>query len=163
MTVPMRRSAEGFSLIEMLVAVVVLSLGMAGALLTQTRTVEVLNGAHWRAQSGMLGAQIIERAKANPDQSYAIDALDRVPTSSSNVKDSDFILWKDQLQRSLPGVSARIVETVLSIPEADGRFLQRLDVYISWDDRRAGPVDSSAPSAELKPTLLVSGVRYKKP
>jgi len=61
-----RRHASGFSMIEVLVALVVVSLGIGGILIAQARGYQALNGAGFRAQAAVLAEQIIDRARANP-------------------------------------------------------------------------------------------------
>jgi prepilin-type N-terminal cleavage/methylation domain-containing protein len=64
--------SEGFSLIELMVALIVLSLGLGGILFAQTRGMQALNGNSWRAQAAVLAEQVIDRARANPMEAYTV-------------------------------------------------------------------------------------------
>lgn len=137
--------SEGFSLIEFMVALIVLSLGLGGILFAQTRGVQALNGNSWRAQAAVLAEQVIDRARANPMEAYTVDFGD-APDGDS-VAQRDLGTWKLQLSRSMPSGDGEI--TVQTRTDATtGRQFDEINVVVRWDDRRAGAGDLG--SAQLR-------------
>ncbi|MFV0478310.1 MAG: type IV pilus modification protein PilV [Parahaliea sp.] len=61
-----RRSQEGFTLIEVLVAVLILSVGVLGVAAMQVMSVEANRGAFYRSQALHIGAEILDAIRANP-------------------------------------------------------------------------------------------------
>lgn len=145
--------AGGFSLIELLVALVVVSLGIGGILMAQTRGYQSLNGTGFRVQAALLAEQIVDRARANPGEPYAIGFGEAGPGNAVNGR--DLASWKAQLARTLPAGDGRITVTAQSDPTT-GRNFERLDVVVGWDDRRAGAGDTG--SAQMR-YLTIQGFR----
>lgn len=127
--------AHGFSIIELLVALIVVSLGLGGILYSHARGMQALNGNSWRAQAAVLAEHVIERARANPGVAYTIDFGET--RTGSAVVDRDLALWKTQLGRTLPSGDGRITTTRVT-DTASGQAFDRVDVTVSWDDQRAG-------------------------
>jgi type IV pilus assembly protein PilV len=116
-------------LIEVLVAVVVLSLGvlaMAGLQLSGLRTSQ---GAHYRAQAATLTSDMVERLRSNlPNaNTYAFSFGATVPTGSA-LRDVDIRDWMTRV-RTLPAGRGQIVVDTTN---------ERATVSVEWDDRRAG-------------------------
>lgn len=137
-TRPARPVPTGFSLVELLVALVVVSLGLGGILYSQARGIQTLNAGGWRAQAAVLAEHIIERARANPEVSYTV-AFGTTP-SGSTVSEVDLRSWKTQLSRNLPQGDGRIVTTA-TVDAASGDTFEMIDVTVRWDDQRAGSSD----------------------
>ena len=144
---------HGFSLVELLVALIVVSLGLGGILLSQARGMQALNGNSWRAQAAVLAEHVIDRARANPTGNYTVAFA--VTPSGADVTGRDLATWKKQLGRSLPAGDGEITIT----PRTDtvtGRVFDEINVVIRWDDRRAGAGDSG--SEQLR-YMRVQGLR----
>lgn len=150
---PLSRSSRGFSLIELLVALIVVSLGLGGILYAQGRGVQALNGNSWRAQAAVLAEHVVDRARANPTGAYAV-AFGSTPTGST-VEQRDIGTWKAQLARSLPAGDGEITVTTRT-DATTGRDFDEINVVVRWDDRRAGADDGG--SAQLR-HLRVQGYR----
>jgi type IV pilus assembly protein PilV len=147
------RRVQGFSLIELLVALIVVSLGLGGILYTQARGMQALNGNGWRAQAAVLAEHVIDRARANPRGDYTV-AFATTP-SGTDVAGRDLATWKLQLGRSLPAGDGEITIT----PRTDAvtnRVFDEISVVIRWDDRRAGAGD---PGSEQLRHMRVQGLR----
>jgi Tfp pilus assembly protein PilV len=129
------------SLIEVLVALVVVSLGIGGILMAQARGYQSLNGTGFRVQAAVLAEQIVDRARANPTESYVVAFGASGGVGPNSIRDLE--VWKAQLARTLPSGDGRITTTSLADP-LTGRNYERLEVVVGWDDRRAGAGDTGA-------------------
>ena len=147
------RDSSGFSLIELMVALLVVSLGLGGILMAQARGYQALNGTGFRAQAAVLGEQILDRARANPIESYS--AAFGATGGSGATSTRDLTTWKIQLARTLPAGDGRITTTIQADP-VTGRSYERLDVVVGWDDRRAGAGDTGGQQMRY---LLIWGFR----
>lgn len=63
-----RQFSSGFSMIEVLVALLIISIGVLGYAGLQLRALVVTENAHYRTQAAAISQDIIERAAANPQQ-----------------------------------------------------------------------------------------------
>lgn len=62
-----KRGSRGFTLIEVLVAMLVLSIGLLGLAMLQLESIKYNTDAYFRTQATMLAYDIIDRMKANID------------------------------------------------------------------------------------------------
>lgn len=96
---------EGSSLIEVLVAVTVLSIGLLGVANLQVLGVQSSNSAYQRTQANILAMDMLDRMRANAAEAkaglYEI-ALGGASASSGSVADDDLDAWKTSLAASLP-------------------------------------------------------------
>jgi type IV pilus assembly protein PilV len=100
-----RQRQKGFSLIEVLVSVVIMSVGILGVAGLQVLSLQQNRSSLFRSEALMLGGDILDRMRANPLQNYAgFDFLDPPPPSASNcvadsctaaqMKDFDIAWWR---------------------------------------------------------------------
>ena len=79
-----RHRHRGFTLIEALVALVVLSIGLLGVAALQLASLQANYGASQRTQATFLAQDIVDRMRANRDAAvagdYDIDFGDAAPT-----------------------------------------------------------------------------------
>lgn len=133
-----RRSARGFTLLEVLVAMVVLSVGLLGLSGLQTTGLRNNHGAFLRSQATLVAHDVIDRMRANRDSAiagnYDIDyASDPVSVNCTSncpalqVAQMDVKGWRDYVAR-LPGG-----ESELDV-DADGIA----EVKVRWSDARGG-------------------------
>jgi len=141
-----RSSRRGFTLIEVLVALLVVAIGVLGITALQFKGMQYNVNASFRTQVSVLAYDIAERMRSNPDNAadYAANLTDYVvpavePTGCvhagplSTGVTNDLECWKLQLFHSLPPGS------VANITDNGG------DIYtvsIGWFDRENS---SSAP------------------
>lgn len=100
----MQRKQRGFSLIEVLVSVVIMSVGILGVAGMQVLSLQQNRSALLRADALQLGNDILDRMRANPLQDYAgIDFTDTPANTTScitsacapaDMKDYDIALWQ---------------------------------------------------------------------
>jgi type IV pilus assembly protein PilV len=140
----------GFTLLEVLVALVVLSVGLLGLSGLQATSLRNNHSAFLRSQATLLKTDIIDRMRANRDSAAAgsYDILyDQTPTpvscvgscSASQVAQLDLLEWRAYVER-LPGG-----ESEVSV-DADGVA----EVKVCWSDTR----DSSAACSDAETTKL---------
>lgn len=125
-----RGTQEGATLIEVLVAIVVLSIGLLGLAGLQATSVQSNYGAFYRSQATILAADITDRMRANRKAAqagdYNLNALTDTYTATTSRKDKDLNEWIAQVAK-LPGGKARIERN-----NATGI----VTITINWDDSR---------------------------
>ena len=143
MTPPTVRSRlqRGISLIESLVAIVVMALGILGVLGVQMRTLTDTQTTVYRAQAIRLIEDLSERMKTNPNalaniNNYVSDFSDE-PTpgdcsdgcSHSDQAAYDLALWKQAIKTQLPLGKASVF---LAAGETDDINRRQLGVMLAW-------------------------------
>lgn len=115
---------QGFSLLEVLISVLVLSVGLLGLAALQTTSLKNNHSAHYRTSATVLAYDIIDRMRINPGADYTRNIGDAQPPAGSTVND-DLREWTDTLSRELPG--------------GDGAIAIAGDIItitVQWDDSR---------------------------
>jgi Tfp pilus assembly protein PilV len=126
----------GVSLVELLVSLVVVSLGVGGVLLAQLGGLASVTGAGHRMQAAMLAEHLLDRARSNPIESYAVGA-GPVP-GAATIAARDLALWKRRLAEALPEGDGQVSQEPLADAGSGARF-ERLTVRIGWSERRTDP------------------------
>lgn len=129
------RAARGFTLIEALVALLVLSIGLLGVAALQLTSLQNNSAAAIRTQATYLAYDIADRMRANRKDAlaglYNFD-FDTKPDAGSAVQaHKDVGAWKNVLAVTLPGGAGEIDV------DADGVAVIR----IRWSDSR-DPADA---------------------
>lgn len=115
-------SANGFSLIEVMVALLVLAIGLLGVLVMQARGLQFNQAGYMQSQAMFMAEDIVERIRSNQTaiNSYEIDFDDDAddsadlcdsigsPCSDVEMAASDLLQWKTQLQSVLPQGDGRV-------------------------------------------------------
>jgi type IV pilus assembly protein PilV len=132
---------RGFTLIEMLVSLVVLSIGLLGVAALQLTSLRSNHSSAMRSQATFLAYDIIDRMRANreaavEDGAYNIDLGD-APTGGTLAGD-DLVAWKENIAATLPAIDNA------GTPEpADGSVAQNGEIFTvtirwaDWDDTGA--------------------------
>ena len=134
---------HGVSMMEVLVTVLVLSIGLLGLAGLQLTGLRYNHSAYLRSQATLLASDIIDRMRVNRDQAlngaYDIDfgtstsnttcAAASADCSPADLAQSDLSEWKQNLQNLLPSGDGAISRTV------NGSEV-RFTVTIQWDDTR---------------------------
>jgi type IV pilus assembly protein PilV len=123
----MKRHQGGITLIEILVALLILSIGLLGLANLQAVGLRANHNAYLRSQATFLAYDIVDRMRANrpPALSGSYDiALDDTP-AGSGVPANDLDEWKTLLAGRLPSGDGLIDVT-------DGV----VTVVVEWDDSR---------------------------
>ena len=138
------RNQAGFSLLEVLIAVVVLSVGVLGISALQTTSSVFTESAFYRGQAASLATEIVERMRSNVTEAkaggYNITSL---PTLTRNcvgpekdcapedIKNHDLRVWSNRVANLLPSGTATI-----SAGTDNGSDPVDITVTLQWDDSR---------------------------
>lgn len=128
------RTMFGASLIEVLIAVLVLAIGLLGIAAMQATALRASQGAYVRSQGVVNTYSIIDAMRANRGGakagSYDMDWTCSVPAASAGLVAGDKRFWLQTLQANLGSDSCGKVDCA-------GTFCT---VEVKWNDERAGGV-----------------------
>lgn len=131
----MQQRAQGFSLIEVLVAVLVLSVGVLGIAGLQLLSLQHNTSSMYRTQAVQAAYDLLDRARVNREQSYGLDYDAEAPTapdctrqscSPQQMRDYDLATWRAQLAAELPQGGGAVSSSA-----------GRIDVRVRWQDSRS--------------------------
>ena len=109
----MRRTHSGFTLVEVLIALVVLSIGMLGIAALYLESMRASRTALYRTDAVNLAADLADRIRANRLPADAYDCGD--PCLADNGKnaqaDTDLAAWLGTVAAQLPGGTGTIIYT----------------------------------------------------
>ena len=145
-----RRYGRGFTLVEALVALVVLSIGLLGIAGLQITSLKANHGSATRTQAVYLAYDIIDRMRANPAKAIAGAyniAVGATPTAGT-VEGDDLIAWQQNIARSLPAGTIQPGGSVVFNAAAN-----TFTVNIIWDDAHA----NVASRPDVAPTTMPAG------
>lgn len=147
-----RRQRRGFSMVECLVALVVLSVGMLGVAGLMLAGLRVAHGAMFRTQAVSLVSDMAERIRANPSagSAYECATYGGAPSdhgcapsdsaiggncSTAELAEDDLARWQRSANALLPlspdTCSADVVYVTAGAPDEPARFR----VSLSWLER----------------------------
>lgn len=130
---------NGATLIEVLIAVVVLSIGLLGLAGLQVTSVQSNHSAYQRSQATLLANDLADRMRANRTEALTNAYLTDYPTSSSNnavtgtQAAKDKAEWLNSLARALPNGTGKV--------EKSGTLVI---IHIRWNDNRGRIATSTA-------------------
>jgi type IV pilus assembly protein PilV len=148
-------STLGFTLVEVLVSMMVLSIGLLGVAGLQARSVRDNHNAYLRSQASMLAYEIGDRMRANREALISNSAIynlaiaDNAPSSPANCvgssiacSTSDLVQfdqsdWLNRVSTTLPSGDAGISCNTARV----------CTVTVAWDENRDGTRDDLAPQA----------------
>jgi type IV pilus modification protein PilV len=152
----MRRNGEeqGFTLIEVMIALVVLAVGLLGMATLMTTSLQSSQGAYRRSQASLMAYDLVERMRVNRtqaissnDYTLASDAADSTAPSCNTAgctpqqqAQLDLFQWRGALKTALPDATAAI-----------GRVApNQYTITINWSDTGSAISSSSNPSFSLR-------------
>jgi type IV pilus assembly protein PilV len=143
---------QGFTLIEALVAFLILSVGMLGIASLQTLSLKAGSTAMYRTAAVMKVDEIIENMRANQTAiiNYAAGTGDpgadngcrqTASTAASvctaaQIAADDILHWKNSLQTVLPANAATTASITVTAPVAP-EVLSTVAVTVNWNERDA--------------------------
>ncbi|MDX1756229.1 MAG: type IV pilus modification protein PilV [Marinobacter sp.] len=127
----MNTKQRGISMVEVLVTIVIFSVGLLGVASLQMFTLKMNNNADVRTRASLLAGDIVERMRAINDPSQWDDYVmsydqcaEAITGSASNVISEDRKSWCARVARELPGAQG-------SVAYSNGAAV----VTIQWQER----------------------------
>ncbi|QEQ98468.1 type IV pilus modification protein PilV [Neptunomonas concharum] len=129
------KAQQGATLIEILITVLVMSVGLVGMATLQFDAVKLNNDALLRTKAVNLANDMADRIRANPDAAeggdYDFTLGATAPTSPADTAEQDQSDWLAALANELPsGQGSIAVSTVGNISE--------VNIQVCWDEDRSG-------------------------
>jgi type IV pilus assembly protein PilV len=140
---------SGVTMIEVLIAVVVVSIGLLGMAALQGVSIQTNQSASLRSKAVLLSSEIIESIRANANRVQYVDVavppappsmvtqfVDQRPDYEREYEDAAPSTLTTQAQRDLAGWLERVGE---ALPQGDGRVEVNgasVTVGIRWNDQR---------------------------
>lgn len=129
----------GFTMVEVLVAVLVLSIGLIGLASLQGVSLQFNNSAYLRSQATNLAYDMADRVRANRQVALTTAAYNLAPADAApipgDLASADLAEWRNALQTMLPAGTGGVTVG------AGGA----LTVVVCWDDTR-GEAIAGAPA-----------------
>jgi type IV pilus assembly protein PilV len=126
---PQERLQCGVSLVEVLVAVVVLSIGLLGLAGLQASGVRVGQSSIHRSQAALLAYDMVDRMRVNVANVAAYNlALDQSAPAGATIAARDLQDWRQRL-RLLPAGTGSVAVNGAEVT-----------IVVQWDDRRGAGV-----------------------
>jgi len=129
-----KNRSRGFSLLEVLIALLIFSFGLMGLAALQSFSVKNNQSSSLRSQATVLAYQIIDNMRANRPAAqtghyfteYTTTDCETTDPTGADTADTDLQVWRNNLACSLPGGVGAV------------HFLgvNRVDVLIRWTDSR---------------------------
>lgn len=108
---------HGVMLIEVLVAIVIFSIGVIGLLGLQVTSLKNVGEAQYRAEASLLADSLISQMRTSPAATRAADFASPSGTG--------YLTWKDSVVAMLPGATS-------SLPSVDTSAYPTVTFTISW-------------------------------
>jgi type IV pilus assembly protein PilV len=143
---------QGFTLLEVLITLVVFSIGLLGLANLQGQSINSSYNAHLRTQATSLASSMIDRMRANRQQAtsttaYITDFGDAPPSSSNNCTSSnctpaeianlDLLEWKCNLGDYQADSDCAGLVSQVTLPGGDGQIARvagQTQVTVRWTD-----------------------------
>jgi type IV pilus assembly protein PilV len=124
-----RRAMGGVSLIEVMIALLLLSFGLMGMLGLKLTGLKMTGHAQSRAVAAMHAAEILDRMRANPVRAaageYDLAMAAAAPAAPAGIAQTDLVEWRRGITQNLPAGSG----SVLALPNGTVR------VVVRWNER----------------------------
>lgn len=145
----MKSNATGFTLIEVLVAVIVLAIGLLGLAGLQATSLRNNQSAYNRSQATQLASDMADKLRTNVAGLNSYTSI--TPVSSATAKancltttgctpddlaENDLYEWNLAVTNTLPSGNGSLTRT----------FAGEYRINITWDDDRDGDVDNDDPN-----------------
>lgn len=119
----------GMTLVEVLVAVLILAIGLLGAAVIQLNALKYTDSARMTSQASFIAYDMLDRIRANSAADYAWERSERAPVSSvtGSVRDQDL----HDFEANILGFAGESAKGSVSISANE------VTVSISWDDSRS--------------------------
>lgn len=132
------RRNRGFTLIEVLVSLVVLSMGLLGVAALQLTSLRNNTSAAQRSQATFLAYDIADRMRANVNAArelaYVVSFDSDTPAGENAIARADVLEWKTRIRTTFPaGADGKpAAAEIKAVQNAEDRFT----ITIRWNDTR---------------------------
>ncbi len=130
--IPSKPAQAGFTMLEVLVAMVILSIGLLGLAGLQATGLQANHSAYLRSQAAFLAYDILDIMRANREGARGGDYDIALNASLSASTQPELVYWGANVAASLPQGDAAVATAAVGL---GGR---QVTVTIQWDDSRAG-------------------------
>ncbi len=152
----LKTKQSGFTLLEVMVAVFVLSVGLLGLAHLQITALKANQSADLRTQASLYASDILNRMRANrlasQNGAYIIAPTDDTPSSIGNVASQDLTDWRTNLSEALPGGTGGV-----NCPAFNNLNEFVCTVTIQWRDIHLGDVANINYNELAIKTLIMEG------
>jgi type IV pilus assembly protein PilV len=142
------RTQQGFSLIEVLVALVVTTMGLLGLASLQLLSIKTQHNAFMRGQATQINHDMIERMRGNCAAALAGSynlTLTGAPGSGNDLPSTDLRQWRARIAQALPeGTGSVAVNAATRVAT----------VTVRWNDARGDQGAENAAAVAGDPALL---------
>ena len=160
--IDLKRFDRGFTLLEVLIALLIFSLGLLGMAGLMVLSVKTNQSAFLRTQATFLAQAMMDRIRANVSQvpayaiSYPVVGSDPCAAGAScgpaQIAAHDIALWSTQLTDSLPNASAQIAcngtQLGTGIQLGASPFNGQCTMTISWSEATLDRASTSTPATQ---------------
>lgn len=122
------RHQIGMTLIEVLVAVLVLAIGLLGAAVIQLNALKYTDSSRMTSQASFIAYDMLDRIRANSAVDYSWGRAERAPASSASASVRDLDLH--DFEANILGFAGATAKGSVSVSAGE------VTVSISWDDSR---------------------------
>lgn len=139
------KSQQGASLIEVLVAIVILSIGLLGLAGLQVTSVQSNYSAYYRSQATLLAYDLGDRMRANRTAALASSSDGGFPVSSSSHAVSGTQAAKDKAEW--------LNSLALQLPDGTGMIEKtgnRLQISVQWNDNRGRIKNTAGAGSQIE-------------
>lgn len=138
------RSNSGFSLLEVLIALLVLAVGLLGIAALQGVALKTNHGAYLRSQATFLAYDMMDRMRANRTAALSGDynlAMSADPAGGASLADEDLQDWIDNNVSVLLPAGDGEVDCVDNNSVAG---VETCTITVQWDESRIGGTATAA-------------------
>lgn len=135
---------RGVAMIETLVAILIFSLGILGIIGLQATSIKQVSDAKYRIDAANLAEQLMGQMWADDHTAGNLGA--KYATGGG----AAYVLWKAQVQATLPGVSAANAPTVSVVPDASDALRSTVTITIRWQAPGATSVNQYVSTSRIR-------------
>ncbi len=142
-----RANQRGFSMIEVLIAMLILAIGLLGFALLQTMSLRFTQSANFRTQAVNLGYDLLDQMRSNRFQAAAYSGLGGASFDPGDVSGSNCTrpVGAVTIAQSIARWQCQVVETLGDSASAQVTLVQgEATVTVSWGDERWNQDDPDA-------------------
>jgi type IV pilus assembly protein PilV len=154
--IPRKSKRSGFTLLEVLITLVILSIGLLGLAGLQAVGLSQNHSAYLRSQATQAAYSIADRMRANqvasanylssfmlPSAATAQAGCTAGGCTAAQMATNDLFEWNTALSSSLPNIAVPVELGNITLNGAV------FTITINWDDNRDGAIDNADPNFQL--------------